>query len=465
MTRKILIHSVIVLAFLLQFPRATAGEPTDTDAPPLELWNDATFRKEFLGSYGTNSELEPRVAAADYAQLEKVLPLLASDLEAAAEMLTPMLGPDANAIFDFTLGNVRFQQERLEDAANLYLSALDKFPAYLRAHKNLGLVRVRQGKFAEATPHLSRVIQLGAADGMTYGLLGYGYSSSGQFVGAESAYRGALLLQPEMQDWKMGLAHSLLRQGKYAEGVALCEELIQRSPEKAELWLMQANAYIGMAQPMEAAANYEIVERMGRATVRSALTLGDIYVNEKLWDLATRSYLVALDLEPEKNASQLLRRAEALAQRDALSQANLLLERIASNSPEGALDETERKTLLKLQARIAVAEDPAGRGGAAAAEILEEIVAMDPLDGEALILLGEHYASNGDAERGIFYYERAASIPDFEAQAKVRLGQLLVGQVRYDEALPLLRRAQELEPRDDVARYVEQVERAARNSR
>ena len=55
--------------------------------------------------------------------------------------------------------------------------------------------------------------------------------------------------------------------------------------------------------------------------------------------------------------------------------------------------------------------------------------------------------------------------PTEEFEAKVRLGQLLVSQVRYDEALPLLKRAQELAPRDEVARYVEQVERVARAAR
>jgi hypothetical protein len=34
---------------------------------------------------------------------------------------------------------------------------------------------------------------------------------------------------------------------------------------------------------------------------------------------------------------------------------------------------------------------------------------------------------------------------------------------RYDESLPLLKRALELRPRDDVARFKEQVERAAKN--
>jgi hypothetical protein len=39
----------------------------------------------------------------------------------------------------------------------------------------------------------------------------------------------------------------------------------------------------------------------------------------------------------------------------------------------------------------------------------------------------------------------------------------LVGQVRYAEALPLLRRAQQLKPRDNIQQLLHQVEKAAQD--
>jgi hypothetical protein len=50
-------------------------------------------------------------------------------------------------------------------------------------------------------------------------------------------------------------------------------------------------------------------------------------------------------------------------------------------------------------------------------------------------------------------------------QAKTRHAQLLVGLGRFNEALPLLRRVQEVKPREEIARYIDQVERIARNKR
>ena len=81
------------------------------------------------------------------------------------------------------------------------------------------------------------------------------------------------------------------------------------------------------------------------------------------------------------------------------------------------------------------------------------------------MLLGQHYSRANEPDRAIFYYERAASLEAFEANAKVREAQVLVGMTRYSDAVPLLRRAQEVKPREDIARYLEQVERMAKAKR
>jgi hypothetical protein len=45
----------------------------------------------------------------------------------------------------------------------------------------------------------------------------------------------------------------------------------------------------------------------------------------------------------------------------------------------------------------------------------------------------------------------------------VRQAQLLVSKGRYGEALPLLRRAQTVQPRENVQQYLDQVERVAQS--
>jgi len=438
-------------------PALVATRPSHLGEPELALWNDPAFRRRFAESYAAETEIEPRVADAEREPMQEVLDLLASNKQdQAANLLAKHRTASSSAVFDFTLANIRFQQEDFPRALAAYRAAVDKHPKFRRAWRNLGLIHVRQGEFAEAVPALTRVIELGGGDATTYGLLGFAYSKLGNDLSAESAYRMAVLLDPATMDWKMGLARSFFEQERFADAVALFESLIAAQPDRADLWLLQANAYVGLSQPLRAAENYELVDRLGGSTADSLNMLGDIYVNEELYDLAVDSYVRAMEKRPDGGADRAIRAAKALTARGALAETRRLAEAIERVQGD-RLQAGERKDLLKLRARVAVAEG----AGEEEARVLEEIVALDPLDGEALILLGQHQSRAGDAEQAIFYYERAASLEAFEADAKVRHAQLLVGQGRYAEALPLLRRAQTLKPRDNIQEYLEQVERVA----
>ena len=332
----------------------------DTGWPESDLWRDPSFRKSFLGSYGFQAELEPRLTQPERDQLAKVMPLMGTDLGAAAAALEPLCKPEASAVFDFTLGNIDFQQDRLEAAAARYEAAIAKFPSFRRAWRNLGIVQVRLGRFDQAVRSLGRVIELGGGEAITYGLLGYAYTSVGQPVSAESAYRNAALLQPDVLDWKVGLAQSALKQQKFGEAAVLCDDLITKHPDRSEYWLLQAAAYIGQDQPLKAAGNYEMVRRMGRGTPAMLWTLGDIYVNQGLWGPALLAYSQAMDSEPAQGVQRPLRAAEALAQRAAYPQARQLLAKI-KDSDGASLDPADRRRILRLEAQVASA-DGDGKG-------------------------------------------------------------------------------------------------------
>jgi tetratricopeptide (TPR) repeat protein len=255
----------------------------------------------------------------------------------------------------------------------------------------------------------------------------------------------------------------VFRQQKFQDAATLLDSLIERHPDNGDFWMLQAHTYLGMKQPLKAAENLEALDALGKSTVDSLLTLGDIYVSENLPDLAARAYMRGIDANAEQPLARPLRAAELLAARGAMAQARQVAAHL-HQTREQQMDEADRRKLLKLEARLSMAD---GEGSPETAAMLEEIVKLDPLDGEALMLLGQHYSRppQNDPERAIFYYERAASLESYEVNAKMRHAQLLVSTGRYADAVPLLRRVQEIKPRDDVARYLEQVERIAKSRR
>jgi tetratricopeptide (TPR) repeat protein len=253
----------------------------------------------------------------------------------------------------------------------------------------------------------------------------------------------------------------VFKQRKYEDAAALLDVLIARYPEKPEFWLLQAHTFIGLKQPLAAASNLEVIDRLGKATADSAFTLGDIYLTENLPELAARAYNRGIDVDDKQPPGRSLRSAEALLARGANDKAGEVVEHL--KTAFGArLEDADKRKLLKLQARLSLAS---GADSSESVAVLLEVIGLDPLDGEALLLLGKHYARHGEPDRAIFYYERAAGIEVFEAEAKVRHAQVLASLSRYGEAIPLLRRSLQLKPREDIARYLEQIERIARSQK
>ncbi len=433
-------------------------EDPSSGSDELSIWRSPRFRERFIESYLAETDIEPRISSIERDVMIEVLDFIAKDeMDQAVELLKENQGEGANlAVFDFTLANIHFQREEYPEAIKLYELAVSKFEKYLRAWRNLGMSHVRQNDFPAALPALTRVLELGGADAITYGLIGFAYSNQGQDLPAESAYRMATLMDPQTMDWKMGLARSFFNQQRFADAVALLGDLITDQPDRADLWLLQANAYIGLNQPLAAAENFEMVESLGGATFDSLNNLGDIYSNQELFDLAVDSYLRAMEMRPDGQVDRAIRAAKYLTANGALEETETLvagIERIHGDQ----LSTDDQIEIKRLRARLALVEGD----GEEEARMLVEIVQLDPLDGEALILLGQHAVRTGDQEQAIFYYERAAQLEDYEADAKVRHGQILVTQGKYQEAIKLLRRAQAIKPRENVQEYLEQLERVA----
>ena len=431
-------------------------------APDLSaIWDDPSFQRSFVGGYGISPDVEPRVTPDDLALLELVRQLMPDDRAAAEALLKGSIGQDSSAVLDLTLGGVQFQQDRLDDALASYRTATAKFPNFRRAYRSIGLICTRKSQWEPAIAAFNRMIELGGADAYSYGLLGYCHTQRQDYQPAEASYRNALLLQPENVEWRLGLTRSVFKQSKFEDAASLLDVLIAAYPDKADFWMLQAHTYLGLKQPLKAAVNLEALDSIGKSTVDSLYLLGDVYLSEQLPDLALAAFRRAIAKNPSQPASRPIREAEVLSQKGGMPQARELLA-LVKETFGSELADADRRKLLKLQARLSMAQ---GGGDAETAKVLEEVVQIDPLDGEALMLLGQHWNRQQQPDKAILYYERAARIESFAANAKVKIAQVYVGQGRFAEALPLLRDAQALKPREDVARYIEQVERASKSKR
>lgn len=447
-----------------ELPPATAPvtfAPMPGDHPLAATWNDPEFTRRLLGSYGFQSDREPRLTPEEQVLYrEKIVPLLREDPVKAIPALTEAAQPGASALFDFTLGNVQFQSEDLTNAIVNFEKALAKHPDFLRAQKNLAFALVRAGRYSEAIRPLARTASLGGADGKVFGLLGFAHMNESRWVSAEAAYKQALLYEPENLDFKLGVVKAFIALSQYDAAAAMLDELLQQFPDRDNLWALQANVFIQKEQPDRAAVNLEMLRRLGRATPAQLLMLGDLYMTQEATSLALEAYVAGVAGGAGKNAGRALRAAEILVGRGALKDARALVEGVRS-SAGAELESADALRMLKLEARMAFAE---GAGDKAIAS-LETLLEKNPMDGEALLLAGDHYLRAGDRDRALIRYENAAKIEGFEAEGLVKQAQVQVQAQHYVQAVDLLRKAQKARPRDTVQRYLERVEQLALRSK
>ena len=237
-----------------------------------------------------------------------------NNLEEAIVYLEEKIEDDSSAALNFALGTMYYQSNRLTRSAQAYGQAIEKFPSFLREHKNLGLVNVSLENLEPATEHLAKAISLGENDGSTYIALGYCHLSLNQLVSAENAYRMGLLLFPSSKDGLNGLINCLDQAGRYVEALNLLDELLESDPQNSRYLQARASA-LGSLGKEKAAVALDLLRRMGALKTQELVILGDLYHNLSLYDLSLDAYQEALARTNKLSLSQYIRIAQTLIQR------------------------------------------------------------------------------------------------------------------------------------------------------
>lgn len=443
---------------------ATAASPLAAQAPRgigQDFWSNPRMVDKFVGSYGMITAVEPKLSTEETELLKKMAEQMKVDANAATNLIRGAMKADAShsAQIDFIMGNLNFQAGRVDEAIRNYREAIRKFPDFRRAHNNLGIILAQRGQYKEAITHLAETIESGGGDAVTYGLMAYGYLQQNLLLSAEIAYRNALVFEPENTDWILGLAKTLLNSRKFDEAVLLLDDMIKTQPNNADLWLFQANGYLGKGDVKRAAANLEIVRRLGKIQPEMLARLGDLFAEAGAQDLALNAYMEALAKNPRLPIPGLLQSAELLVAQGGHQQGTQLIAQIRSTQGRN-LSDADTVFLQKIEARIAASRGEVGD----AAKSLEQIVETNPMDAEAILLLANVYARRGDIEKADFLFTRASRIRGSEAEALVQHARFLVRNGKYSKALPLLDRAQNMRPTEQVGRFIVQVRSAARSA-
>ena len=196
----------------------------------------------------------------------------------------------------------------------------------------------------------------------------------------------------------------------------------------------------------------ETLFRMGDLKAKDLLRLGDLYHNLNLYELSLLNYQRAIERKEKLSIGRYVRAASILMNRGSYNECFLYLDKIEEGFG-GDLNDQDQKDVLLLKAQVLRAT---GRTTEAAA-LLRSLVEKHPLEGKALLILGQLAWAEGDHVQAGLHFERAGKSKDFEAPSLIEHGRMLVSMRNYEKAIDLLDRSQEIDPQPRVSRYLESI--------
>lgn len=454
---------IILLFCVISVVQAEPKLSPTRKAQPLpidSLWQSELFRKTVTGSFGIDSRIEPRITVDEEFYLDEAAKKMADKDRAGAikGLLECSLLAESPALL-FSLATFEFEAADLDSAVKHFAQALEKFPNFRDAHRNLAIVMVQQEDYETAVKHLARATELGSRESLTMGLLAYCHAVQNHPQAALDAYRLAALTQPSQRQWKMGQAQALLALKRPQQAAAIFQHLIDEEPSDLKLWLSQADNWIALQRPVDAIVNLEFAYRANELKAEAILFLGHLYLQNQLPDLAVLRYQVALQHTSPPSLSRAVEALELLARVGEWKEAAILAEQISvAKFYQAALTEknTERKVISRFHRQLALIELETGdakEGEKRVAAWLDQ----QPLDGWALILLARFKQEAAAREEAEMLLERAEGLAEYAAAAHRAHGKLLVNVGDYEQALEHLQKSQSLKPSETLADYLKAV--------
>ncbi len=448
-------------AILLTLALSLSGAATGADPLPIDpLWKSETFRKSITASYGIDSRIEPRITEDEAVYLDKMAAAMAAnDRPGAIKALTDSSLLEDSAAMIFNLASLQVEEGKIDEGITLFTGAIEKFPNFRDAHRNLAVVYVQRGDFEKAKIHLVRALELGAQDGLTTGLLGYCHARDGHHQAALDAYRLAMLTQPDERQWRIGEAQALQALGHSREAATIYQSLITDAPAETSAWLAQTDAWIDLDETLRAAVNLEFVHRGGTLDPSATLSLGHLYFQSSLPELALARYRTAILAKEPVGLPRAVEALEMLTNGADWPRAKELADLITASPPYQAVlsdDKADKDLTSRLTRSRALIELENGDADAGAT-LVEAWLAREPLDGQSLILLARFREEKGKIEEAVMLLEQAESIPDVAASAYLAHGRLLVSESQYAAAVEQLEKSYERNPIASVAEYLAAV--------
>jgi tetratricopeptide (TPR) repeat protein len=192
-------------------------------------------------------------------------------------------------------------KNRLDEARKLDDEILKSNAADNEALIYKGQIKMRDGHLEDAVHALQTALKSDPDNAVAHYHLGLAFDQQGSLSRAESEWRDAVRLKPDLIEAQRALAAVSVRKGDWDSLRRTASTIIQAQPNSPDGYAMRTIAYINEKQFASAEQDINKAISVAPQSPIGYVQLGNLRLLQKQYDPAAKSYQKALDVDPSNS--------------------------------------------------------------------------------------------------------------------------------------------------------------------
>jgi len=329
-------------------------------------------------------------------------------------------------------------KNRLDEATKLNNEVLKANPKDVDALDYRGQIQLQQSDAAAAVDSLQQALKNDSNNAVVHYHLGRAFDLQHNEQQAESEWREAVGLRPDLTDAQRALATLELRRGDFDALSRTVQQIISAAPTAPDGYLLRALAKMNRQRFSDAEQDMRKAAEVAPSSPAPYVQMGNLHQLQKQYADALKFYQQALDKDSGSTEALQGMMNTYIAMKQ-LDQAIAAARAQIAKSPNSGFYDLLGTALFQKK-------DFSGADGA-----FRKAVDLDKNNSDALLKLAQTQAAEGSASQALATYQQSIKDHPREISFYILAGMLYESQNNFDRARAMYQQALNIQPDNPLA--------------